>query len=119
MFDNKGALNARFSYVRREDLVSVVRHGRRRDHVDRCVQYTHQMSEDGAEASARTLARIVPLIYGGLFGAFTENMYLGFSLGLMLTLALDLRMGDKSLSLPLLRPLINGSCRLFQRGYSV
>ncbi|MGB5450624.1 MAG: hypothetical protein WBM71_02190 [Sedimenticolaceae bacterium] len=77
---------------------------------DKYVRYSHEMTDDTAEASARALTRAVPVIYGLLLGALIENLLLGASLGVVLSIALDSRMGRDSLSLPLLRPLFVSAC---------
>jgi len=76
-----------------------------RTHRDKYVRHSHDMTDDTAEASARTLIRTVPLVYGALLGGLIENLILGVSLGLALSIALDSRMGHQSLTLPFLRPL--------------
>jgi len=76
----------------------------KRPYQDRYVRYSHQMSEDTAEASARALIRTVPLIYGVLLGGILGNMLIGVSMGSALAVALDLRMGGNSLFLPILGP---------------
>ena len=73
---------------------------------DRYVQYNHEMSDDTAEASARTLIRTVPLVYGGLVGGVVGDMPLGLAIGLATTVALDLKMRDHSITLRLFRPLL-------------
>ena len=79
-------------------------------HRDQYGQYTHEMPDDTAEASARVLIRAVPLIYGGLLGGLMSNIVLGLSLGLVMTMALDLRMGDKSFFRVILAPVMRRSC---------
>ena len=105
---------------KRSDRVQVRRHhddttvdeALHRHSEDRAVQYTHQMSDDTAEASARVLIRAVPLVYGVLLGGLTKNLPLGLSLGIILSMGLDMRMGDKSFFLPLFRPLFERGCPL-------
>ena len=46
-------------------------------HHDQYVEYSHELSEDSAEATSRALVRFVPLAYGGLLGGLTEAMPLG------------------------------------------
>ncbi|MGB5201255.1 MAG: hypothetical protein WBN68_04805 [Sedimenticolaceae bacterium] len=81
-------------------------------HRDQYGQYTHEMPDETAEASARLLIRAVPLIYGGLLGGLMSNILLGLSLGLVLTMALDLRMGDKSFFRVILTPVMRRGCPL-------
>ena len=73
---------------------------------DQYVQYNHEMTDDTAEASARTLIRAVPLVYGGLVGGIVGIVPLGLAIGLATTMALDLKMGRHSITLRLLRPLV-------------
>ncbi len=73
---------------------------------DQYVQYNHEMTDDTAEASARALIRMVPLVYGGLVGGIVGNVPLGLAIGLATTMALDLKMGRHSITLRLLRPLM-------------
>ena len=85
---------------------------RRPDHRDRHVRYSHEMPDETAEASARTLIRIVPLVYGVLLGGILGNMLLGIAMGSALSIALDMRMKSYSLSLPVLGPLLAPLCPL-------
>ena len=85
---------------------------RRPDHRDRYVHYSHEMPDETSEASARTLIRMVPLVYGALLGGILGNMPLGIALGVALSVALDMRMKRYSLSLPVLGPLLAPLCPL-------
>ena len=85
-----------------------VEHAARRDQY---VHYSHEMTDDTAEASARFLIRGVPLVYGALLGGLIGDFYLGVCLGIALMVALDTRMGKQSLFRPLLRPLLNAFAR--------
>jgi len=67
------------------------------DHEDQYAHHTHELPEDSAEASSRTLVRIVPVAYGGLLGGLADNLMLGLAGGMALGGAFDLFMGDKSL----------------------
>ena len=71
----------------------------RRDHY---VHYTHEMSDDTAEASARFLIRGVPVVYGALLGGLVGNLFFGVALGAALMIGLDMRMGTQSMFKPLL-----------------
>ena len=73
---------------------------------DQYVQYNHEMTDDTAEASARTLIRMVPLVYGGLVGGIMGVVPLGLAIGLATTMALDIKMGRHSITLRLLKPLM-------------
>lgn len=79
-------------------------------HHDQYVQYSHQMTEDTAEGASRFLIRAVPLVYGALLGGLTGNMVFGLSVGVVLCMALDLRMGDDSLFRPLVTPIAERGC---------
>ena len=81
-------------------------------HHDQYVHYTHQMSDETAEASARVLIRLVPLVYGALMGGLYGNLPAGLLLGLVASLALDYRMGGKSLIQPVLRRCAATGCPL-------
>lgn len=73
---------------------------------DQYVHYTHEMTDDTAEASARFLIRGVPLVYGALLGGLIGNLFLGVCLGIALMVGLDMRMGEQSFFRPLLLPLL-------------
>lgn len=79
-------------------------------HRDQYVQYSHQMTAGTADSSARTLTRLVPLIYGALLGGLVGSIALGMVFGLLMSAALDMRMGDKSIGRPLLRPVFRLGC---------
>ncbi len=79
-------------------------------HRDQYVQYSHQMTAGTADSSARTLTRLVPLIYGALLGGLVGSVALGMVFGLLMSAALDIRMGDKSIGRPLLRPVFRLAC---------
>ena len=81
-------------------------------HQDRYVHYTHQMPDETAEASARVLIRLVPLVYGALMGGLYGHLPAGLLLGLTASLALDYRMGGKSLIQPVLRLCAATGCPL-------
>jgi hypothetical protein len=97
----------------------------KRPYQDRCVRYSHEMSADTAEASARALIRTVPLIYGVLLGGILGNMLIGVSTGFALAVALDMRMGRNSLFQPILgpafaylRPLVDGIAHGLAKAFS-
>ena len=81
-----------------------------RVHRDQYVHYSHQMTGDTADASARTLTRVVPVIYGAVLGGLVGSVASGVVFGLLMSLAFDLRMGDKSVSRPLLHPVFRLAC---------
>lgn len=78
----------------------------KRKHHDRYVHYSHEMTEDTAEASARVLIRAVPLAYGLLLGGLINDLVLGGVLGGMLSIGLDLQMRDQSIFAPWIKPLL-------------
>ena len=82
----------------------------KKPHQDRYVHFSHEMPDETAEASARTLIRTVPMIYGVLLGGILGNMLIGVSMGLALTIALDMRMASYSWFLPLLGPVLAPFC---------
>lgn len=67
-------------------------------HHDQYVEYSHELSEDSAEATSRALVRFVPLAYGGLLGGLTEAMPLGILGGMAMSIAFDLYMGPNSIT---------------------
>ena len=79
---------------------------------DRYVRHSHDMSEETAEASARMLIRAVPMIYGVLLGGLAEHMPIGISVGFALMAAVDMRMREHSIFLPMLAPLLAPLCSL-------
>ena len=81
-------------------------------HQGRYVQLSHEMPDETAEASARTLIRTVPMVYGVLLGLVLSNFLIGIAMGSVLTIALDMRMGRHSWFLPLLGPLLTPLCPL-------
>lgn len=76
-------------------------------HHDRCAHYSHELSDDAAEASTRFLIRAVPAVYGVFLGIVGKHPVLGTIAGVLVTTLLDLRMGDSSLSRPLFAPWID------------
>lgn len=65
-------------------------------HHDQYGHYSHELSDDAAEAASRALIRVVPIAYGVLLGALADNLFLGLSIGLLLSAGLDFWMGDES-----------------------
>jgi len=90
------------------DVVEAIK----RPYQDRYVRYSHQMSEETAEAFARTLIRSVPVIYGVLLGGILDNMLVGASMGFALAVALDMKMGKNSFFLPIVGPVLAPLCPL-------
>jgi len=65
-------------------------------HRDQFVHHTHELPEALADATLRTLVRIVPLAYGVLLGALSGHMGLGLALGVCVSTIVDLNMHDNS-----------------------
>ncbi len=82
---------------------------RDRTHHDRYAELSHELTDDAAEATSRALIRGVPLGYGALLGGLADNILLGLAVGLVLSLAFDLNMGEKSIA----RGLFRGVCPAF------
>ncbi|MCB1790639.1 MAG: hypothetical protein KDJ27_11675 [Gammaproteobacteria bacterium] len=85
----------------------------KRAHHDQYVHYNHEMNEDTAESAARLLIRAVPVAYGLLLGGLINDLLLGFFLGALLSIALDLQMAEKSMFAPWLKPLMAKACPHF------
>jgi hypothetical protein len=79
-------------------------------HRDRCVRYSHELSDDAAECASRVLIRFVPMVYGVVLGTLAEHPFVGLSLGLLVSAALDLKMGPNSLVRPLVAPAFERLC---------
>ncbi|MGB5253602.1 MAG: hypothetical protein WBN68_12860 [Sedimenticolaceae bacterium] len=62
-------------------------------------QYTHQLSEEEAEAVSRWLVRVVPLVFGAMLGSLANNIAIGLSTALVVSLAFDLSMEGNSIAL--------------------
>ena len=99
------------NYIEVGDLRAAVGSGKTR-HQDQYVHYTHQMPDETAEASARVLIRLVPLIYGALMGGLYGNLLAGVLLGLLVSALLDYRMWDRSLLRPVSRRCAATGCPL-------
>ena len=78
-----------------------------RVHDEQCVQYSHEMPFDVQEAVGRFIFRVVPLLYGGMFGALAHEMSIAMTIAVLVSIGVDLAMGRhsilRSISLPLLR----------------
>jgi len=68
-------------------------------------QYTHQLSEEEAEAVSRWLVRVVPLVFGAMLGSLAHNIAIGLLAALAVSLAFDLSMEGNSIALGLYRRL--------------
>jgi hypothetical protein len=83
-----------------------------RVHRDQHAEYTHELTDDASETSARTLVRMVPVVYGASFGVLADNLMFGFSAGLALSLAFDLSMGSHSMLGAAWQGLLRKGCPL-------
>lgn len=83
---------------------------RRRVHDEQCVQYTHEMPYDVKEAAGRVIIRLVPLLYGFLFGSLTGNMPVAMSIGTLVSAALDFGMADKSMVMGVFKSVLRSGC---------
>lgn len=73
-----------------------------RRHEEQHGHYSHQMTEETKEAAGRAVVRIVPVLYGFLLGGLSGDIVLWVLLGSVLAVVIDLKMGEHSLSRPLL-----------------
>lgn len=78
---------------------------RKRIHDEQYVHYTHELSYDSKESIGRVIIRLVPLLYGGMFGALLDDMPLALTVGAMVSVAVDLAMGNQSVLRSFLRLL--------------
>ena len=85
---------------------------RRRVHEEQCVQYSHEMPYDLQEAVGRFIFRVVPLLYGGMFGALAHEMPIAMSIAALVSIAVDLAMGPYSILRSMGSPLLRGACPL-------
>ncbi len=83
---------------------------RPREHHDQYAHFTHETSEDSAEAASRALVRAVPLAYGVLLGVTSDELLLGLAAGIGLGVAFDLYMGANSITRALWRRLRAHAC---------
>jgi hypothetical protein len=81
-------------------------------HDEQCVQYTHEMPYDLQESIGRFVIRIVPLLYGGMFGTLMDAMPVALTVGAVVSAGMDLAMGKRSILRNLGRSLFAGSCPL-------
>jgi len=81
---------------------------RKRVHDEQCVQYTHELSYDTKESVGRVIIRLVPLLYGGMFGALLDDMPLALTVGAIVSVGMDLAMGNQSLLRAFIRCFYKG-----------
>jgi len=83
-----------------------------RIHEEQSVQYTHEMPYDLQESIGRVIIRIVPLLYGGMFGSLLDELPMALTVGAVVSAGMDLAMGNQSILLSLGRPFFIGGCPL-------
>lgn len=83
-----------------------------RMHDEQCVQYTHEMPYDLQESIGRFVIRIVPLLYGGMFGTLMDEMPMALTVGAVVSAGMDLAMGNRSILRNLGRSLFTSGCPL-------
>ena len=64
---------------------------------DQHAHYSHELSEGVTDAFSRAISRLVPLIYGAIMGVVSEHLVVGLAVSLLITMVLDLSMGEQSL----------------------
>ena len=83
-----------------------------RMHDEQCVQYTHEMPYDLQESIGRFVIRIVPLLYGGMFGTLMHAIPVALTVGAVVSAGMDLAMGNRSILRNLGRSLFTSGCPL-------
>ena len=83
---------------------------RRRTHDEQYVQYSHEMPVDLQEAIGRFIFRVVPLLYGGMFGVLTHEMSIAMTIGVLVSIGMDLAMGQRSILRAMVQPVVRGGC---------
>lgn len=84
----------------------------KRVHEEQYVHYTHELSYDSKESIGRVIIRLVPLLYGGMFGALLDDMSLALTVAAIVTVGMDLAMGNQSLLRTFIRCFMKGGCPL-------
>lgn len=82
----------------------------RRVHDEQCVRYSHEMPLDLQEAIGRFIFRVVPLLYGGMFGVLTHEMPIAMTIGVLVSTGMDLAMGPRSIMRSMAQPVVRGGC---------
>ena len=80
----------------------------KRVHEEQCATYSHEMTPELAETVGRIVIRLVPLLYGGMFGSLIDDLPMALGIAALVSMGMDLAMGDRSL----LRSLLRGGCPL-------
>ena len=81
----------------------------RRVHEGQSAQYSHELPPESKESAGRVVIRLVPLLYGGLFGSLIKDIPLAMGIALAVSAVVDLAMGDRSVLRSLIRPLTRTS----------
>ena len=93
-----------------ENTSQNTRRNRRRDQY---FHYSHEMPHDTKEASGRVIIRVVPLLYSGMIGGVFDHVIIALSIGALVSVALDLTMGDKSMFRPIFERITQCGCPVF------
>ena len=93
------------SMVEKSDPKALAPSGRKAARCYPHAQYTHQLSEEEAEAVSRWLVRVVPLVFGAMLGSLAHNIAIGLLAAVAVSLAFDLSMEGNSIALGLYRRL--------------
>ena len=80
----------------------------RRSHEAQCAHYSHEMPDDLKESVGRFVIRLVPLLYGGMFGSLIHDLQLALIIGAVISAGMDIAMGDHSVLRSLVKPLLRG-----------
>ena len=83
---------------------------KRKMHEEQYVHYTHELQYDTKESIGRVIIRLVPLLYGGMFGALLDDMPLALTVAAIVSLGMDLAMGNQSLLRAVIRCFLMGGC---------
>ena len=70
----------------------------------------NELPDDSDDSFSLMLIRMLPLIHGGFVGGTLDNLVLGLSAGMALSVSLDLCMGNASQTRPLFRRLATYAC---------
>ena len=84
----------------------------RRVHDEQCVQYSHEMPFELHEAISRFIFRVVPLLYGGMFGALAHAMPAAMIIAALVSAGLDIAMGRYSMLRATGRSMARTGCPL-------
>ena len=79
-------------------------------HDEQCVHYTHEMPYEVKESVGRVIIRLVPLLYGGMFGSLLDDMPLALTVAALVSAGMDLAMGRQSILRTVGGSLFRGGC---------